>query len=164
MSAFMAVGGVCLALECSNGRTKVRFNFRKSGKWSTSRLDPPACRESLLKEVTLRERTILRTETVVRFLRNLWRRFLWPVSGRGQVRAWRGSSEQKGAKRWTSRWQWVYNHLKCDQIFILKKKQFHPTSRTSLFVHKISISTNKINQKMIKHNQNDSEARHEEPP
>ena len=88
MSAFMAVGGVCLALECSNGRTKVRFNFRKSGKWPTSRLDPPALGGgSLLKEVTLRERTILRTETVVRFLRNLWRRFLWPVSGRGQVRA-----------------------------------------------------------------------------
>ena len=110
MSAFMAVGGVWLALECSNGRTKVRFNLKKKQQMADFPPRPAWKRSS-------GQRTILKTQTVVRFLPNLWWRFLWLASGRGQVRGWRGSS-QKGAERPPGDGNGYTTPLKCDHTYM----------------------------------------------
>ena len=163
MSAFMAVGGVWLALECSNGRTKVRFNLKK--KQQMADFPPrPACLRLTFQRGLVYEGTILRTQTVVRFLPNLWWRFLWLVSGRGQVRGWRGSS-QKGAERPPGDGNGYTTPPKvwsCIYAFFYEEKLFHPTC---LLFHEISTNRNKINQKWRNTtNQYDRGAHPEEPP
>ena len=145
MSAFMAVGGVWLALECSNGRTKVRFNLKK--KQQMADFPPrPACLRLTFQRGLVYEGTILRTQTVVRFLPNLWWCFLCLVSGRGQVRGWRGSS-QKGAERPPGDGNGYTTPPKVWSNILFEEKPLHPICRIGLFVQEICTNTNKINQK-----------------
>ena len=98
MSAFMAVGGAGWRLSALMGETKVRFNFeKKSSKW----LSHSCLCDTFYKEIPshcIQEKTILRAQTVVRFLQNLWWHFLlgertWTSEG---VKRRTSKKQQKG--------------------------------------------------------------------